>query len=220
MSRCGAPCSEHAVHDHVQHTLPALTSHARNRHELREHHPYRDHVPLATSHQRQILAVDDDPLIHKILTIACRRFVRHLQLRTAGSVHEAVELSRRFRYRFDLVVLDHELEGVQGWQLLDYVRPWLPKTAKSLVYSSQVDAHARTAYKQREVQDILAKPLSVMAVGFAIGERWAFECGGRRKTGMLQEPRGQKQHWQQRQCRQQRQCWQQCQCLAGCGPAI
>lgn len=124
------------------------------------------HLTLTQPHQ--VLAVDDDPTVLKMLKLACRPLGFNVQLHTASGVHEAIDLSRRYRFRYDLVLLDHDLEGVSGWQLLDYLRPCLTKKAQALVYSGTVDSQARAAYQEREVKDILAKPLSLVALGFAI----------------------------------------------------
>lgn len=114
----------------------------------------------------EILAVDDDSLILNILEMCCKPFNLQATMHTAPTVHSAIDMSKR--KKFDLLCLDHDLEGVKGWELLDYVRPHLNKTAKVLVYSSFVDAQSRQAYAERGVVQILRKPLSPTALGFAI----------------------------------------------------
>lgn len=114
----------------------------------------------------EILAVDDDALILELLEVATRPFGNRVHLHVARNVHDAVELTKR--HRFDLAMLDHELDGVMGWQLLDYLRPMMNKNVPFLVYSGSVDDAARQAYTERGVGEILAKPLTVMALGFAI----------------------------------------------------
>lgn len=114
----------------------------------------------------EILAVDDDSLILNILEMSCKPFNLQATMHTAPTVHSAIDMSRR--KAFDLLCLDHDLEGVKGWELLDYLRPHLSKNAKVLVYSSFVDAASRQAYAERGVQEILRKPLSPTALGFAI----------------------------------------------------
>ncbi len=113
-----------------------------------------------------ILAVDDDSLILDILEMSCKPFDVKASVHTAPNVHAAIEMCRR--RQFDLLCLDHDLEGVKGWELLDYVRPHLPATVKVLVYSGFVDAESLEAYAARGVSDILQKPLSPAALGFAI----------------------------------------------------
>lgn len=114
----------------------------------------------------EILAVDDDSLILNILEMSCKPFNLQATMHTAPTVHSAIDISRR--KQFDLLCLDHDIEGVKGWELLDYLRPHISKNAKVLVYSSFVDAHSRQAYAERGVKEILRKPLSPTALGFAI----------------------------------------------------
>lgn len=113
-----------------------------------------------------ILAVDDDSLILDVLEVSCRPFHQRVSVHTAPNVHAAIDMARK--QKFDLLCLDHDLEGVKGWELLDYLRPHLPKSVKVLVYSSLVDEASRTAYTERGVVEILKKPLTPAALGFAI----------------------------------------------------
>ena len=114
----------------------------------------------------EILAVDDDSLILEIMKIACKPIKLRTAMHTAPCAHDAIEMSRR--QRFDMLCLDHDLEGIKGWELLDFLRPHLPSNVQVLVYSSHVDAASRQAYSARGVTDILEKPLTPMALGFAI----------------------------------------------------
>lgn len=114
----------------------------------------------------EILAVDDDNLILEIMKIACKPIKLRTMMHTAPCAHDAIEMSRR--QNFDMLCLDHDLEGIKGWELLDYLRPNLPAAVQVLVYSSHVDHASRLAYRARGVTDILEKPLTPMALGFAI----------------------------------------------------
>lgn len=114
----------------------------------------------------KILAVDDDSLILNILEMSCKPFSLKVSMHTAPTVHSAIDMSRK--KQFDLLCLDHDLEGVKGWELLDYLQPHLSKNAKVLIYSSFVDPLAHKAYTERGVKAILRKPLSPTALGFAI----------------------------------------------------
>jgi len=112
------------------------------------------------------LAVDDDSTVLKIAEVACRPFDLHIKFYQASSVHMAIDLSKRVA--FDLILLDHDIGGVQGWELLDYLRPSLLIKPIVLVYSGHVDALSRAAYKERAVHDILQKPLNISSLGFSI----------------------------------------------------
>jgi DNA-binding response OmpR family regulator len=112
------------------------------------------------------LAVDDDSTVLKIAEVACRPFDLHIKFYQASNVHTAIDLSRRVA--FDLILLDHDIGGVQGWELLDYLRPTLLLKPIVLVYSGHVDAVSRAAYTERAVHDILQKPLNISSLGFSI----------------------------------------------------
>lgn len=114
----------------------------------------------------KILAVDDDSIILNILGVSCRPFDLRATMHTASSVHAAIDLSKS--KKFDLICLDHDLEGVKGWELLDYLKPYLPQSVKVLVYSSHVDSESFKAYGERGVVEVLKKPLTPNALGFAI----------------------------------------------------
>ena len=64
-----------------------------------------------------ILAVDDDSLILDVLEVACRPFQLRASVHTATDVHSAIDMVRR--QKFGLLCLDHDLEGVKGWELLE-----------------------------------------------------------------------------------------------------
>jgi CheY-like chemotaxis protein len=112
------------------------------------------------------LAVDDDSAVLKIAEVACRPFDLHIKFYQAASVHTAIDLSKRVA--FDLILLDHDIGGVQGWELLDYLRPTLLQKPIVLVYSGHVDAEAQAAYKERAVHAVLKKPLNISTLGFSI----------------------------------------------------
>lgn len=112
------------------------------------------------------LAVDDDSSVLKIAEVACRPFDLHIKFYQASSVHTAIDLSKRVA--FDLIMLDHDIGGVQGWALLDYLKPTLLQKPMILVYSGHVNDAARAAYQERSVHEILQKPLNISALGFSI----------------------------------------------------
>jgi CheY-like chemotaxis protein len=114
----------------------------------------------------EVLAVDDDSFILEIVSVACRPFDLKASIYTASSVHNAIDMCEK--RKFDLVCLDHDLEGVKGWELMDYLQPLLPKDVKVLIYSSKVDEESKKEYQSRGVTEILKKPLTPTALGFAI----------------------------------------------------
>jgi len=114
----------------------------------------------------KILAVDDDPTILKLVDVACRPFDLRTLLTTASSVHGAADAVKNTKY--DMLLLDHDIAGVRGWELLDYVKANLKPDVTLLVYSGGMTPADAQKYRERKVLDILNKPLSIDALGFAI----------------------------------------------------
>jgi hypothetical protein len=70
---------------------------------------------------KRLLVVDDDPTTLLLLELAARPL--DLEVTKANDVNRAVDAVRSQAY--DLVVLDHDLNGVPGFEVLDYLRkPW------------------------------------------------------------------------------------------------
>lgn len=113
-----------------------------------------------------ILAVDDDPLVLKVVSAACRPFDLHINMKHAQSVHEAIDITRKTR--FHVLILDHDLAGIKGWQLFDYLKPHLDPKVHVLIYSGNVDEASKAEYTKRSITSILQKPLNPGALGFWI----------------------------------------------------
>ena len=110
--------------------------------------------------------MDDDSLILKLIEVACRPFDLQVTIRSATGVHEAIDLVKKTK--FQILVLDHDVAGIKGWELLDYLKEWLDPKVQVVVYSGSIDATATKAYLDRGVSTILKKPLSLTALGFGI----------------------------------------------------
>ena len=113
-----------------------------------------------------VLAVDDDLLILRLIEVACRPFDLQVTIRTATSVHEAIDQAKKTK--FQLLVLDHDLAGIKGWELFDYLKQWLDPKVQVVVYSGSVDTVAAAKYKERGIDSILKKPLTTSVLGFGI----------------------------------------------------
>jgi CheY-like chemotaxis protein len=100
-----------------------------------------------------------------VFEAACRPFELQAKVHTANSVHGAIDICRQ--EDFDMLCLDHNIEGITGWELLDYLRPHL-RNAKVIIYSAGVDESSQQEYARRRVIGILKKPLSPAALGFSI----------------------------------------------------
>jgi CheY-like chemotaxis protein len=113
-----------------------------------------------------VLAVDDDALILRLVEVACRPFDLKVTMRSANTVHAAIDLAKKTK--FQLLVLDHDVAGIKGWELYDYLKQWLDPKVQIVVYSGSVDANAAAKYKERGIDNILKKPLSANTLGFWI----------------------------------------------------
>jgi CheY-like chemotaxis protein len=113
-----------------------------------------------------VLAIDDDSLILKIVHSACRPFDLRVTIQSADNVHSAINLSKKTR--FDLLVLDHDLAGIKGWELYDYLKPQLNPKVQVVVFSGGVDEPSKHEYAKRGIDSIVKKPLNPSALGFYI----------------------------------------------------
>lgn len=113
-----------------------------------------------------VLAIDDDLLILRIVHAACRPFDLRVNMQTADNVHTAINLAKKTR--FDLLVLDHDLAGIKGWELYDYLKPQLSPNVQVVVFSGGVDDISKSEYAKRGVDSIVKKPLNPGALGFYI----------------------------------------------------
>jgi len=112
---------------------------------------------------KKLLVVDDDPTTLLLLELAARPL--DLEVTKASDVNRAVDAVRSQAY--DLVVLDHDLNGVPGFEVLDYLRKPLGGVPV-LVFSGNVTDEDRAQYRRRGVTTILEKPLSRDVLGFAM----------------------------------------------------
>ncbi len=114
----------------------------------------------------QCLAVDDDPLSLKLVEAACRKLgLEYLQ---AGDVHRMIDILRDESPSLSLILLDNDIAGVRGHEVLAYVADHLRSTTQIIVYSSSVTPEDKARYERFKVTEFLAKPLSVDSLGFAI----------------------------------------------------
>ncbi len=114
----------------------------------------------------QCLAVDDDPLSLKLVEAACRKL--DLDFVKASDVHQMIDVLKEESPSLRLILLDNDIAGVRGHQVLEYVADHLRSAIQVIVYSSSVTPDDKTRYGRFNVIDYLAKPLTVDALGFAI----------------------------------------------------
>lgn len=81
------------------------------------------------------------------------------------SANEVVEVLRT--EVFDLLILDHDIDGVKGHEVLDFLKI-TPSMLPVLVYSDHVSDDDRKECARRGVMSILQKPISKHAISFAM----------------------------------------------------
>ena len=104
---------------------------------------------------KSILIVDDDPVTHKILDAMLGS--EDLELESAYDGHEA--LARLDTRRFDLVLTDIRMPGMDGLTLLKLIRERHPDT-KVVVMTAETTAHTVARALRDQAFSYLSKPLS------------------------------------------------------------
>lgn len=110
------------------------------------------------------LAVDDDPISRQLIEAACDLLGARWESTASGN--DAI--NRIKRRHFDLVVLDHALDGLTGVHLLTYIGERLPVTTQVIVLSGQVDRLDIRSYERLSVIDVLKKPVSLDRLAFCL----------------------------------------------------
>lgn len=102
------------------------------------------------------LVVDDDKGIRKLLTVLLES--RGFEVRTANGYEAAVE--KLAAERFDVVLLDLVMPGIQGSQLLDELRRDHPELAVIVISGESVDPSAEEL-QRRGATAVMRKPLKL-----------------------------------------------------------
>lgn len=121
---------------------------------------------------RQVLCVDDDPLVLQVTRIALER--NGYQVLTAADGIEAIARFEREREEIALVVLDWLLPGLTGEEVAPRLMAIDPEV-RILVTSGQYCASVLSVVVREGVYDFLPKPYSpaqlIGAVEHALGMR-------------------------------------------------
>jgi DNA-binding NtrC family response regulator len=136
-------------------------------------------MPRAT-----ILFVDDD---EKILS-ALRRALRHTDYRLLFATRPDEALDLLEREKADIVVSDHLMPGMTGFDLLKVVRQRHPEVVRIMLTGQATAEVAVTAVKQGEIYRCLSKPWedAEMQVTLHLAcERLALERENRRLVAVL-----------------------------------
>jgi len=109
------------------------------------------------------LLVEDDDIASHFAQVVCRKHAA-MVARVSAALDAMKALSMR---RFDLMVLDHQLGGVSGLQLIDAVSADLERT-EIIVMTANRDPALKAQYEARGVRLFLNKPLTLDALEFAV----------------------------------------------------
>ncbi|MEY4013301.1 MAG: hypothetical protein RLZZ290_165 [Pseudomonadota bacterium] len=114
------------------------------------------------------LVVDDDRVSRQLMVSAGR--LLSLEARETGCANEAMNWLQQ--ERFDLVLLDHQLDGLTGVSVLAYLADWARQRGTVippvLVCSGAIGLLDMKQYQTLQVHDVLKKPLSIDRLAFAM----------------------------------------------------
>ena len=111
---------------------------------------------LTTLQNRRALLVDDDPFIRDAMQLAFRQ--KKLHLRTAATAEDG--LKALFEERFDVIISDYRLPGINGITFLKQAVLTQPNAVRLLISAGGEDDLISDAYAVG-VHDFLQKPFTV-----------------------------------------------------------
>ncbi|MGA1694276.1 MAG: response regulator [Burkholderiaceae bacterium] len=114
------------------------------------------------------LILDDDRVSRQLMVSAGR--LLSLELRETGCANEAMNWLQQ--ERFDLVLLDHQLDGLTGLSVLAYLADWAEQRRvvipPVIVCSGAIGLIDMKQYQTLRVHDVLKKPLSMDRLAFTM----------------------------------------------------
>lgn len=131
---------------------------------------------MAMQQHRQVLVVDDDPVVREILATALRQ--RNLVIDEASDGEQAIHLLRENMY--SVVLLDILMPGVDGFGVLEAIDTTMTASPVVLVVSG-ADRALLDQLDSRRIHGVVRKPFdphdiaSVVAACAEIRGRSAFE---------------------------------------------
>lgn len=127
-----------------------------------------EELPAQPPSPLRCLVVDDDVVSRQMMSAAAR--LLGLEVHQTGSANEAMNWLQQ--ESFDLVLLDHQLDGLTGVSVLAYLVDWAKgrgrKMPPIIVCSSAVGLLDMKQYQSLAVHDVLKKPLSQDRLAFSI----------------------------------------------------
>lgn len=131
-------------------------------------HAHLHQAPQEGTPVMRCLIVDDDCVSRQMMSAAAR--LLGLDARETGSANEAMNWLQQ--ESFDLVLLDHQLDGLTGVSVLAYLSDWAQRRGHSLppilVCSSAIGLVDMKEYQALSVHDVLKKPLSQDRLAFSM----------------------------------------------------
>jgi PleD family two-component response regulator len=111
-----------------------------------------------------VLIVDDDCLSRRAILFALRK--AHLQIESADIEDPTVALSLAHERAFDLIFLDVQMPGINGFDLCTKIHSLpLNKTAPVLFVTSLTDFKTRAKSTMSGGSDLIAKPFLLTELG-------------------------------------------------------
>jgi two-component system response regulator GlrR len=116
--------------------------------------------PPAASTKRRVLVMDDDRLVRAAFV---RGLSRHYDLVEAGSAEEALEILKNGEaagLKFDVIVADLTLPGMDGMSFFDELREHHPSLSKRVLFVTGGSTSSRAEQFLRKTQnEVLYKPV-------------------------------------------------------------
>ena len=109
-----------------------------------------------------ILIVDDEVSLRNLLVTAFS--ARGYRTLTASSGLEAIEIISEPTQKFDMVLLDLNMPGATGIEVLKVLRLCRPQV-RAMIVSGHITAHARDEFKRLNQQDFVLKPYKLDEIG-------------------------------------------------------
>lgn len=128
---------------------------------------------LATNPPIRVLAVDDDPISRRAISFALKKVFEHSTLAPEGKT--ALELATA--WAFDVIFLDVEMPGMDGFELCTKIRETSPNKATPIVFVTRhSDFESRAKSSLSGGQDLIGKPylsfeITVKALTLILGNR-------------------------------------------------
>lgn len=122
---------------------------------------------LSAPREPTLLVVDDEPEIRATLVAAFRRVLPHVRVVTAEDAEDALE--RLADQKFDLVLSDHCMPGMQGLDFLARAKDMQPGCSRVLMTGHPELTLAVRGINDRVLDRFLTKPFRPLEAASMIG---------------------------------------------------